>query len=139
MASEFFKSVLCARIFYVFFWESHWSSVPLLGFILYDEIWCENFSGVRFYEKTNTQVLFLRCLIMWNPSSNLWSQAVSFWYLLCMVESVDISLKCLKKLLSQLWGIFRYWWVFWNSNCQKPFHSASFFWFIKRKIQVLPK
>ena len=33
-------------------------------------------------------------------------------------ESADRYRKCLKNILLHLCGIFRHWWVFWNSNCQ---------------------
>ena len=77
-------------------------------------------------------------------------------------ESADRYRKCLKNILLHLCGIFRHWWVFWNSNCQtlvyffiqlnekyKSFtsmklHLYFLFWFdsqtlrikSKRKIQV---
>ena len=33
-------------------------------------------------------------------------------------KSPDRYRKCLKNILLHLCGIFRHWWVFWNSNCQ---------------------
>ena len=67
--------------------------------------------------KAGTIAIFSGLVRFFKKNCNMHSRLLCETWILPN-ESADRYRKCLKNILLHLCGIFRHWWVFWNSNCQ---------------------